>query len=89
QSRSLPPPLLSAATTTTTTNPPLGGNLGFFPPFFQPRRRRCCCKKNWPQNANVTAANAANTATFPSPIGIPVFAPRLGVQRLVRLPWGT
>ncbi|MBL8118856.1 MAG: hypothetical protein JNJ78_15095 [Anaerolineae bacterium] len=23
------------------------------------------------------------------PLGVPVFAPRLGVQRLVRLPWGT
>jgi len=31
--------------------------------------RRCCCKKNWPQNATVTAAIAANPAISPSPIG--------------------
>ncbi|MBL8117447.1 MAG: hypothetical protein JNJ78_07965, partial [Anaerolineae bacterium] len=37
------------STTTTTTNAP---RL-----FIQPRR--CCCKKNWQQDANVTAATAA------------------------------
>ena len=33
------------------------------------RRRRCCCKTNWHSAANATAANAANTAISPSPIG--------------------